>query len=212
MVPTGHLLAFCATACVLIVVPGPSVLFVVGRALTFGRRAGLATVVGNSGGVYLQVIAVAFGIGTIVEQSIAVFTVIKLVGAAYLVFLGIQAIRHRRRLAEVLETTFEPRTTRRLLRDAFIVGAANPKTVVFFAAILPEFVDRTAGDVPIQMLVLGAIFIAMALVSDGVWAIAAGGIRQWLTRTPRRLEAVGGLSGLAIIAIGVRLALVGRNS
>ncbi len=211
MVPTGHLLAFGATACVLIVVPGPSVLFVVGRALTLGRRAGLATVIGNATGLYLQVMAIAFGIGTVVERSIAVFTVIKFVGAAYLIFLGVQAIRHRRRLSQVLETTHVPRTTRRLVRDAFIVGVANPKTVVFFATILPEFVDRATGHVPVQLLLLGSAFIALALVSDGVWAMAAGGVRAWLTRTPRRLELVGGMGGMAIIGIGLRLALTGRK-
>ena len=211
MVPTGHLLAFVATACVLIVVPGPSVAFIIGRALTLGRRAGLATVAGNATGVYLQVVALAFGIGTIVEDSVLVFTVIKLVGAAYLVFLGVQAVRHRRRLAQVLATTCEPRTTRRLWRDAFVVGVANPKTIVFFAAVLPEFVNRSAGQVPVQLLVLGAIFVAMALVSDG----DLGGRRRrgaGVAHTPpRRLELVGGLSGLAIIGIGVRLALAGRR-
>jgi threonine/homoserine/homoserine lactone efflux protein len=211
MVPTGHLLAFGATACVLIVVPGPSVLFVIGRALTLGRRAGLATVVGNATGVYLQVVAIAFGIGTVVEHSIAVFTLVKFIGAGYLVFLGVQAIRHRRGLAQLLATAHEPRTTRRLLRDAFVVGVANPKTVVFFAAVLPEFVDRATGQVPAQLLVLGAAFIAIALVSDATWAIAAGGVQLWLTRKPRRLELVGGLSGIAIIGIGLRLALTGRK-
>jgi threonine/homoserine/homoserine lactone efflux protein len=161
--------------------------------------------------VYLQVVALAFGIGTIVEDSVLVFTVIKLVGAAYLVFLGVQAVRHRRQLAQVLETTCEPKTTRRLWRDAFVVGVANPKTIVFFAAVLPEFVNRSAGQVPVQLLVLGAIFVAMALISDSIWAVAAAGVRAWLTRRPRRLELVGGLSGLAIIGIGVRLALAGRR-
>lgn len=113
--------------------------------------------------------------------------------------------------SRVLQSSYEPRPTRRLLRDAFVVGVANPKTVVFFAAILPEFVNRSAGRVPIQLLVLGALFIAMALVSDGVWAIAAGGVRTWLTRTPRRLELVGGLSGIAILDIGLRLAVTGRK-
>jgi threonine/homoserine/homoserine lactone efflux protein len=211
MVPTGHLFAFCATAGILIVVPGPSVLFVVARALALGRRAGLATVVGNAAGLYLQVVAVAFGIGTLVERSIAVFTVIKFAGAAYLVFLGIEVICHRRELARVLETTHAPRSSRRLLRDAFVVGVANPKTVVFFVAILPEFVNRPAGHVPVQLLVLGAVFITLALVSDGAWAIAAGSARAWLARSSRRLELVGGMSGIAIIGIGLRLALTGRK-
>ncbi|HXZ83728.1 MAG TPA: LysE family translocator [Acidimicrobiales bacterium] len=211
MVPTGHLLTFFATVGVLIVASGSSVLFVVHRALTFGRRAGLATVAGNATGVYLQVVAVASGIRAIVEQSIAVFTIIKFFGAAYLIFLGIQALRHRRARCRVLETTPEPRTARRQLRDAFVVGVANPKTVVLFAAILPEFVDRPAGDVSAQLLVLGTIFVAMALVSDATWTLAAGGVRTWLGRTPRWLELVGALSGIAIIGIGPRLALAGRR-
>ena len=186
-------------------------MFVVSRSLALGRAAGLATVVGNATGVFAQVVAVAFGVGALVERSIAVFTVIKLVGAAYLVFLGIEAIRHRRSLAGLLEVSVEPRSTGRILRDAFVVGIANPKAIVFFTAILPQFVARSAGDVPGQILVLGAVFFAMALVSDSLWAIAAGTARSWLARSPRRLASLGAASGLVLVGIGVRLALTGRK-
>ncbi len=210
MIPSGHLLAFALTAFALIVVPGPSVLFVVSRSLTLGRSAGLATVAGNAAGELVQVGTIAIGIGAVVSESIAVFTVLKLIGAAYLIFLGIQAIRHRRRLADALGAPVQT-STRRILRDAFVVGFANPKSIIFFAAILPQFVDRSSGHVPAQLLVLGAIFFMIALVSDGTWAIVAGTARNWLLGSPRRLAAVGGAGGIAMIGIGARLAVTGRQ-
>ena len=211
MLPGVHLLAFVITALVIIVVPGPSVMFVISRSLALGRAAGLATVVGNATGVFAQVVAVAFGVGALVERSIAVFSLIKLAGAAYLVFLGIEAVRHRRSLARLLDVSVEPRPTGRILRDAFLVGIANPKAIVFFTAVLPQFVDRAAGDVPGQILLLGAVFFTIALVSDSLWALAAGTVRSWLARSPRRLAALGGVSGLVLVGIGLRLALTGRK-
>ncbi|MEA2183641.1 MAG: hypothetical protein QOF69_2826, partial [Solirubrobacteraceae bacterium] len=184
MLPTDHFAAFVLIAVVLILVPGPSVLFVVTRSLTLGRRAGLATVAGNAAGVYVQVIAVAFGVGALVQESIAVFTMIKLVGAAYLVYLGVQTFRHRRSLAAALYAPVEPKILRRILGDAFLVGVLNPKVIVFFMAILPQFVDRAAGSVPLQLLALGAVFCVIALVCDSVWALLAGAARAWLLRSP----------------------------
>ena len=211
MFPTTHLLAFTVTAFVLIAIPGPSVLFTVSRAITLGRAAGVATVAGNTVGAFTQVVAVAFGIGPLVERSVAVFTVLKLAGAGYLIFLGVQAIRHRRSLAEALGATIERKTAARIMIDGFTVGVTNPKVIVFFAAMLPQFVDRQAGHIPVQIIVLGAIFAGIALISDSMWALAAGTIRAWLGRSPRRLELIGGAGGLAMIGIGTRLALTGRN-
>jgi threonine/homoserine/homoserine lactone efflux protein len=211
LLPTDHLVAFTLTAFVLIAVPGPSVLFVISRSLVLGRRAGLATVVGNATGVYLQMLAIAFGLGAIVARSVEAYTVIKLAGAAYLVYLGVQALRHRRELAGALNARVEARTGRRIFLDALVVGVANPKAVVFFAAMLPQFVDRSAGHVPVQMMFLGAVFFLVALISDGTWALAAGTARSWLSAKPRRLELVGGTAGLAMIGIGARLAVGGRS-
>jgi len=163
MLPTDHLLAFVFIAVVLILVPGPSVLFVVTRSLTLGRKAGLATVVGNAAGVYVQVVAVALGVGALVQESIHVFTAVKLVGAAYLVYLGITTLRHRRELLAALDAPVERKLARRILADAFVVGIFNPKVIVFFMAILPQFADRSAGNVPAQLLALGAIFCLIAL-------------------------------------------------
>ena len=212
MVPTTHLLAFTVTAFVLIAIPGPSVLFTVSRAITLGRGAGVATVAGNTVGAFTQVVAVALGIGPLVERSVVLFTVLKLAGAAYLGFLGVQAIRHRQSLAEALGAKVERKTAARIVIDGFSVGVTNPKVIVFFAAMLPQFVDRQAGNVPVQIIVLGAIFAGIALISDSTWALAAGTVRNWLGRSQRRLALIGGVGGLAMIGIGTRLALTGRNN
>jgi threonine/homoserine/homoserine lactone efflux protein len=211
MPPSSHLLAFAVTAFVIILIPGPSVLFTVSRAIVLGRVAGVATVAGNTVGAFTQVVAVAFGIGPLIERSIALFTVLKLAGACYLIFLGVQAVRHRHSLAEALGQQVERKTTARIVIDGFTVGVTNPKVVVFFSAILPQFVDRQAGNVPVQIIMLGAIFAAVALLSDSAWALAAGTVRTWLSRSPRRLALLGGGGGLAMIAIGARLAFTGRH-
>jgi threonine/homoserine/homoserine lactone efflux protein len=207
----NQVLTFALLAVVLIVVPGPSVLFTVGRALTVGRREALLTVVGNAIGVYLQVIAVAIGIGVIVERSAAVFTAIKLVGAAYLVYLGVQAIRHRRKVTEALAAGVPKVAAGRAMRDGIVVGFANPKSIVFFAVALPQFTNPAAGNVPLQMLVLGALFPLLALVLDSVWALLAATARAWLSRSPRRLELVGGAGGLMMIGLGTSLAVSARK-
>ena len=194
-----------------IVVPGPSVLFVISRGVALGGRAAVATVIGNAAGAYSQVVVVALGLGAIIESSAEVFTAVKLVGAAYVVFLGVQAIRHRRTLASVLDAASAPRGTRRILREGYVVGITNPKAAVFMAAVLPQFTDPARGHVPIQLLLLGLVFVGIALVSDSIWGLAAGYTRGWLGRSPQRLEALGGLGGLVMIGLGVRLALVGRR-
>ena len=211
MLPTDHLLAFALLSLALILVPGPNVLFVISRSLMLGRAAGVGTAAGGQIGVYLQVVAVAFGVGALVERSVAVFTVIKLAGAGYLVYLGVQAIRNRRSLRAALDVAAEPKSFGRILRDGIVVGVSNPKVIVFFAAVLPQFVNRSAGHVPEQMLLLGSIFLAIAVVCDSSWALAAGTARAWLARSPRRLELIGGAGGLAMIGIGASLALTGRK-
>ena len=211
MFPAGHLVTFALISFALIIVPGPNVLFVISRSLMLGRPAGISTAVGGVIGECLQVMAVAFGVGALVERSVAIYTVIKLAGAAYLVYLGVQAIRHRRSLAAALDATVAGKSTRRILGDGILVGASNPKAIVFFAAVLPQFVDRPAGHVPVQMLLLGSVFLAIAALCDSAWAVVAGSARAWFARSPRRLELVGGTGGLVMIGIGASLALSGRK-
>ena len=213
MVPSGRLLAFAAVALIIIVIPGPSVLFVVGRALAHGRRVALASVLGNEAGSLVLVVLVAAGVGPLVERSALIFTTLKLAGAAYLVFLGARAFLQRRRhaLAELAEHAGAPSGWARAVLQGFLVGVSNPKTAVFFAAILPQFVDRSRGDVPAQMLLLGTVFALIATISDGAWSLVASGARGWFGRSPRRLELVGGTGGLAMIGLGITVAVTGRK-
>jgi threonine/homoserine/homoserine lactone efflux protein len=214
MVPSGRLLAFAAVAFVIIIIPGPSVLFVVGRALAHGRRVALASVLGNEAGSLVLVALVAAGVGPLVQRSALIFTTLKLAGAAYLVFLGARAFLQRRQhlLADPAAAGATPHGRARAVLQGFLVGVSNPKTAVFLAAILPEFVARSRGDVPVQMLVLGAIFALIATVSDAAWSLVATGARDWFGRSPRRLELVGGTGGLAMIGLGITVAVTGRRS
>lgn len=212
MVPTSHLLAFVAVASIVILVPGPSVLFTISRALTAGRAVALLNVVGNALGVLAQAVAAAFGVGELVERSAEVFTVVKLVGALYIIFLGVQAVRHRHSLARAIAQRAAPITPRRAVRDGAVVGAMNPKTIAFFVFVLPQFTNPAAGHLALQLLLLGAIFPLIAVVLDSGWALAAGTAGQWLSRSPRRLAAIGGTGGLVMIGLGVSLAATGRKN
>ena len=210
MVSVDRLLAFAAMSFLLIVIPGPSVLFVIGRALAQGRRAALTSVVGNTLGAYVIVVAVAFGVGALVARSALAFTVLKLAGAAYLVYLGVKAWRQRGSLPVTIDGE-AARGSVRTLWEGFAVGVANPKTIVFFAAVLPQFVDPDQGHVVGQMLLLGLIFNGIALASDSVWGLGASVARDWFARSPRRLAAVGRVGGLSMIGLGVSVAMTGRK-
>jgi threonine/homoserine/homoserine lactone efflux protein len=211
MVSVERLLAFAAMSFLLIVVPGPSVLFVIGRALAQGRRAALTTVLGNTLGAYVLIVAVALGVGTVVERSVLVFTVLKLTGAAYLVYLGAKAWRQRGSLYASFTDDKDAQSGLRTLWEGFAVGVANPKTIVFFAAVLPQFVDRTQGHVAVQMLLLGLVFTVIAVASDSLWGLLAATGRDWFARSPQRLSLVGGVGGLTMIGLGVTVAATGRN-
>ncbi|KAA9160359.1 LysE family translocator [Amycolatopsis acidicola] len=212
MVSPSHFATFAALVFVMVIVPGPSVLFTISRALTVGRRGALLTVVGNAFGVYTQVVAVAFGLGAIVAGSAAVFTVIKFAGAGYLVYLGVQALRHRRKLSDAFHAAVpaSPGPAWKVVRDGYVVGFANPKSIVFLAAFLPPFVEAGAGAVPVQIMLLGICLPVIALICDSVWALVAGAARSWFARSPRRLELVGGTGGLVMIGLGAGIALNGR--
>lgn len=210
MIPATNVVAFCLAAIPLIMIPGPTVLFVIGRSLALGRTGGLLSVVGNAIGALVIAIAVALGVGVLVERSPLAFTIIKFAGAGYLIYLGIQAIRHRHDAARRATAETATRSKLRLLREGFVVGITNPKTLVFLIAVLPQFVDYPSGDIPMQLAILGALFVAIALVSDGTWALAAGVARDWFARSPTRLAALSAIGGTLIIAIGITLLFVAQ--
>jgi threonine/homoserine/homoserine lactone efflux protein len=211
MVPPSSLLGFALASLALIAIPGPSVLFVIGRSLALGRAGGLLSVLGNALGMLPIVAAVALGVGSVVAQSVVAFTTIKFAGAAYLVYLGVQAIRHRRHTAITHEAVPPRRSRLRILSEGFVVGITNPKSLVFFVAVLPQFVDYSAGSIPLQMMELGLVFLVLALACDSVWALVAGTARAWFAGSPRRVERLGATGGVMMIGLGGVLALTGSK-
>lgn len=203
------MLAFALASLVIIVIPGPSVLFVIGRSLALGRRAGILSVLGNELGAIPLIVAVALGIGAVVAQSVVAFTVIKIVGAAYLAYLGIQAIRHRHDRPTPADRA--PRSAARIVWQGFMVGLLNPKTIVFFVAVLPQFVDYRQGNIPVQMMFLGLVFVTIAFVSDGAWAFAAGTARAWFATSERRMSRIRGVGGAMMIGLSGALLLTGAS-
>ena len=204
-------LAFGTAALILIVIPGPSVMFVVGRALAHGRRTALASVVGNAFGFYTVAALVAFGLGQLLATSMVAFMAVKIAGAGYLVFLGIQAIRKRGRLHETQGAPEGDRGFWRSAAEGYLVGVANPKSFIIFASVLPQFIDQGAGNATVQMLLLALVAFAVALVSDSVWAVLAGAVRSWFGRSPRRSAAVQTIGGVSMIGLGVSIATTGAK-
>ena len=204
MPTSSQWLAFLVASILFIQVPGPSLLFTIGRALTVGRREALLSVVGNGIGVTVQVLLVAVGLGAVIAASATAYTVIKVAGAAYVIWLGIQAIRHRGEAREALEA--QVATTRgHALRIGFVVGVTNPKTIIFFVAFLPQFTNTAAGHVGMQMAVLGLVFGVMAICSDSIWAVLASKARDWFARQPHRLDHLGAAGGTMMVGVGVTL-------
>lgn len=185
-------------------VPGPSVLFSIGRDLTVGRREALLSAVGNGFGVATQVLLVALGLGAVIAASTTVHTVIKVVGSLYVIWLGIQAIRHRGEARQALESQSELRSGHSL-RIGWVVGLTNPKSILFFVAVLPQFTAPAAGHVGVQMIVLGLAFRAMAICSDSLWVLLASKAREWFAREPKRLDKLGATGGAMMVSLGAVL-------
>lgn len=204
MPTTSQWLAFLIASALFIQVPGPSLLFTIGRALTVGRRDALLSVVGNALGVTAQVLLVAVGLGAVVAASTQAYLALKICGAAYVVWLGVQAIRHRADARAALTAVDHLTVTRapawRSLRIGFTVGLTNPKTIVFFVAFLPQFVDPAAGNVALQILLLGTAFVGLALIGDSLYAVTAGTIAGRLS-TRGRLSSLANTSRFAAAGI-----------
>ncbi|CAN5157337.1 LysE family translocator [soil metagenome] len=206
MPTTGHLAAFVVASVLFIQVPGPSLLFTIGRALTVGRHEALLSVVGNALGLAVQIVAVAVGLGPIIAASAEAFLVLKLAGAAYVVYLGVQAVRHRGDARRALESPIQAAPTSRIaaVRTGVVVGLTNPKTIVFFVAFLPQFVVAESRAAP-QILFLGLIFAVLACASDSIWALAAGRARTWFASKPSRLDGLGVAGGVMMVGLGAAL-------
>ena len=207
MISAHQLARFAFAAFIIIVIPGPSVLFVISRGVALGRRAALATVLGNTVGAGVQGLLVVFGLGALVTRSIVIYNVVKFGGALYLVYLGWQAFRNRKTLAVDQTLVVAAKPPAQIIREGFVVGVSNPKIIVFFSATLPQFIERDRGSVTVQMLGLLAVFCTVGLISDGLWGLLSGSVRGWFAGSPKRLERIVGGGGMAIIGLGVHLSL-----
>jgi threonine/homoserine/homoserine lactone efflux protein len=209
LVPTtSHWLAFLAASILFIQVPGPSLLFTIGRALTVGRRDALLSVAGNGVGITVQVMLIAVGLAAVVTASSVAYDAVKLVGASYVIWLGIQAIRRRADARSTLDAPVaRPRRggPLRSLRTGFVVGVTNPKTLVFFVAFLPQFVSAGSGHVGVQMAVLGVAFGVLAICSDSMWALLASKARDWFARKPTRLDKLAVTGGVMMVGLGATM-------
>ena len=206
MIIPSRLPEYIVAAMVIILAPGPSVLFVIARAIAWGRATAVFTVAGNVTGAFSLSVFVALGLGPVLERSEVAYVAVQWAGGLYLIYLGIEAIWKRTvHAADMANQGDVAPSIRRSIRDGFWVGALNPKGVVFFAAVLPQFIDRERGSVTAQLIFLGAVFAILAFVSDGSWGILAGTARNWLATDSKRLERLRATGGVIMILLGIQV-------
>jgi len=198
---TSNLTAYLVLAAVIIVVPGPGVLFTIGRALILGTKAALVGVLGSALGVGVQIVVISLGLGVAIQQSDLLFLAIRIFGAGMIIYLGVKAILSRGDFD--LDLQEKQSSASVVVRQSIVVGITNAKTFVFFVAALPSFTSPELGNPVIQMLLLGAIFSVIGIASDSVYAIAAGQARSWLASSHQRLSTFRGIGGLALTLLGV---------
>jgi threonine/homoserine/homoserine lactone efflux protein len=203
VISTSHLTAFLIASIVIIIVPGPSVLFTLARGVAWGRAVAVLTVLGNSLGTLLLSVVVAVGLGPLIAHSRTFSTVLQLMGGCYLLWLGIGTLRHRHAHAHAMTKREDSRPSPlHVIRQGFTVGVLNPKSLVFFVAVFPHFVDRSRGDVTGQLLVFGVIFSVMAFCTDSTWGLIAGTAREWLASSPARLVALRTTGACVMMTLG----------
>ena len=199
---------FAVAATLLLLTPGPAVLYIVARSVEQGRIAGLASVFGITTGTLVHVLASTLGLSALLASSALAFGIVKYAGAGYLIYMGVRRIL-KQADAPASPLKLPKRTLGRLYRDGFIVNLLNPKTALFFLAFLPQFVDSSRGAVPFQIAFLGLLFTLMGLTSDGLYALVAGTAGEWVKRQSRYLDWARYVSGSVFIGLGVTAALAG---
>lgn len=202
-VPT-RITEYLIAAIIIIIAPGPSVLFVIARAVSWGRKISVLTVAGNVTGSFVLSTLVALGLGPILQRWHIAYVAVQWGGGLYLIYLGIEAIRQRAvHAADMTNQGPVAPSIRKSIRDGFWVGVLNPKAIVFFAAVLPQFVDIDGGHVTSQLIFMGLVFCVLAFISDGSWGLLAGTARAWLATDNRRLERLRGFGGTIMIILGL---------
>ncbi len=204
LLATVNLPLFIPAAVVLLLTPGPVVLYVVTRSIDQGRTAGLVSVLGSELGNLCHVLAAALGLSAILLSSALAFDIVKYAGAAYLIYLGIQKLRSK---DKPIDENIKPESLRRIFLQGIMVAILNPKTALFFFAFLPQFVDTSGGSIAPQILFLGIIFVVMALVSDSMYALLAGYAGRWLRGNMQFLRVQRYVTGTVYIGLGITAAL-----
>jgi threonine/homoserine/homoserine lactone efflux protein len=201
---------FIGAALVLLLVPGPAVLYIFARSVAQGRLAGLVSIVGIHSATLVHVAAAALGLSALLASSALAFSVVKYAGAAYLIWLGLKKIFGRSEVADV-DVTAQANGYGRLFRDGFIVNLLNPKTALFFLAFLPQFVEADRGHVAMQIAFLGLVFTLLGIMTDGCYALAAGTVGNWLKGSRAYLEVERYVSGVLFIGLGLTAAFAGNQ-
>jgi threonine/homoserine/homoserine lactone efflux protein len=210
MFPDGPtLVVFAIAAFVLLITPGPAVFYIVARSIDQGRIAGIVSTLGVGAGALVQVGAAALGVSAVLLSSALAFDILKYLGAAYLIYLGVRKFLVRDELEQ--SRVLAPRTLARIFYDGVVVNVLNPKTALFFFAFLPQFVDISSGAVAAQIIFLGVLFVAMGIVSDGSYAVVAGTFGNWFKQNHRVLRAQRYLAGSVFIGLGLAAALSGSH-
>ena len=204
MINTQNLAQFVLASVAIILVPGPSVMFVIARAVAWGRMTALLTALGNALGMLLLSAFIAVGLGPLLQRYELLLIVVQVLGGMYLIHLGIDAWRHKQEHADDMVKIEEVKPSNyQILRQGFTVGALNPKALVFFSAVFPQFVDPDVGSITIQLLIFGAIFTALALVLDGTWGVLVGSSRDWFVTSRNRLVFLRTVGAVVMMALGV---------
>jgi threonine/homoserine/homoserine lactone efflux protein len=209
MIPPEKLALFIVSSIALLVVPGPAVLYIVTRSLSQGRGAGLASMAGVNAGALTHTLAAALGLSAILVSSALAFSVVKYVGAAYLVFIGVQQFLSKKGALENIELKRD--SLQRIFTQGYIVSIFNPKLALFFFAFLPQFVDARHGSVTVQMLVLGLTFVTLAAISDGTYAMLSSSLGRWLNRNPKLASRQKYVTGSVYVGLGLTAALTGSS-
>ncbi len=208
MIPLEQLTLFILTSLVILVIPGPAVLYIITRSISQGRAAGIASVAGVNLAAFTYTVAAAFGLTAILMTSVVAFNIVKYAGAAYLIYLGIKQLISKTKLEP---TDLKPDSLLRIFGQGYMVNLLNPKMAFFTFAFLPQFVDPSHGSTIMQILLLGGLFALMAMISDGAYALLASWLRPWLQRNTQFLRRQKYVAGSVYIGLGVTAALTGQK-
>jgi threonine/homoserine/homoserine lactone efflux protein len=200
---------FVVASIVLLLTPGPAVLFIVARSVAQGRSAGLISVLGIHLGTIVHIVAAAVGLSALVVSSALAFAIVKYLGAAYLIWIGVRTLMAKDPEPQAIDIPDEP--LRRVFRDGFVVNLFNPKTAIFFLAFLPQFVDPARGAVHWQIIALGFTFMGLGMMSDAMFALVAGAAGDFLRRNRRFLRLQRWFAGTSFIGLGITAALATRK-